>query len=254
MVSGYTGFFPHPLQGCGVHLTGHLESRVLNCRTLGPVNGYYVSVVALCMGALGDEHLGHFRIFDCEPTDYFAEGFVLEGQNRERRCSRSQALQLAMSNGFAAAMEMATGPCFPIPDSEDLACIVYASRAVRHLDRQDLHHLVTASRTRNDALGITGHLLFIDDRFMQYIEGRPTHLELVYFLIRRDPKHEGLIELMREPIAERVYSDWTLAFERPEDPFWHAQAPRLSYEPNCRSAVPAFLSFFRNSLNIPRLV
>jgi len=47
---------------------------------------------------------------------------------------------------------------------------------------------------------------------MQTIEGAPAAIEALYAKIRRDPRHSGLILICDEPVAQRSYGDWSMAF------------------------------------------
>ena len=47
---------------------------------------------------------------------------------------------------------------------------------------------------------------------MQYIEGPPSELSRIYNIIKSDPLHTGLIELMHKPIEHRDFSNWTMAY------------------------------------------
>lgn len=92
----------------------------------------------------------------------------------------------------------------------------------------------------------------IDDRFLQYIEGPQAHIELVYYLIRRDRRHSGIIELIREPIEARAYSGWTLAFEHMDDWAPVHEGPSLMNRTDHKAAIEATFGFFSRTLNLPR--
>ena len=94
----------------------------------------------------------------------------------------------------------------------DLNALVYVSSAVRLLSEAELAHLLDRARARNAREGITGVLLYAQGNFMQYLEGPPSGMATVYDIIKADPLHRGIIELLREPIAAREFSDWAMAF------------------------------------------
>lgn len=93
-----------------------------------------------------------------------------------------------------------------------LEALVYVSTASRSLSTEELQHLLDRARTRNFQEGVTGVLLYSHRNFIQYLEGPPAGIEKVYAIIKADPQHHGLIELMREPIQSREFSDWSMAF------------------------------------------
>lgn len=98
------------------------------------------------------------------------------------------------------------------PGHPDLYAIVYVSTAAREASLNELMHLLDAARRRNEDEGITGLLLYADQRFMQYLEGPASGLSRVYDIIRSHPLHYGLIDLVRQPIAQRQFADWSMAF------------------------------------------
>jgi hypothetical protein len=94
----------------------------------------------------------------------------------------------------------------------DLHAIVYVSTAARPVSLVELMRLLDGARRRNADEGITGVLLYSDTSFMQYLEGPAAGLSRVYDIIKHHPLHHGLIDLVREPIQEREFADWAMAF------------------------------------------
>lgn len=226
---------------------------MINNRILGPINGYYVSVATLALGEFGREHLGVFRLYDREPADHFDVLPLFEQENPQpfRNCAR--AIDAATQRGCSLARSLSPGPCQPRETRTGLSCILYASGAMEDPTRADLQTLVSAARMRNADLGITGHLLMIDGHFMQYLEGPRSHVELVYASIRQDRRHDAMIELVRERIEQRAYSDWTLAFEHVDDLGELRDAPPLLSAADHRSAMGNTMSYFARTLNVPRV-
>jgi hypothetical protein len=93
-----------------------------------------------------------------------------------------------------------------------LHALVYVSTATHSLSENELSHLLDRARTRNSQEGVTGVLLYSHRNFIQYLEGPAAGLEKVYAVIKADPQHQGIIELMREPIESREFLDWSMAF------------------------------------------
>lgn len=96
-----------------------------------------------------------------------------------------------------------------------LQAIVYVSSAVQPLETPQIEHLLERARARNAEYGITGLLLYADGSFMQYIEGPHDALMRVYDIILADPLHRRLIELLREPVAQREFAGWSMAYRTP---------------------------------------
>jgi hypothetical protein len=93
-----------------------------------------------------------------------------------------------------------------------LSCLVYVSSAVREVSQADIDHLLKRAWARNLGHRVSGALLYAAGDFMQYIEGPEAGLAEVYRHIRADPLHTGIIELLREPIAEREFGEWLMAY------------------------------------------
>ena len=96
-----------------------------------------------------------------------------------------------------------------------LLCLVYVSTAHTRLREPELEQLLSLSRARNQLDAVTGVLLYNDGNFMQYLEGPDAALRQTYQRIRADPLHGNLIELLLEPITERVFTTWAMGFARP---------------------------------------
>jgi hypothetical protein len=98
------------------------------------------------------------------------------------------------------------------PIEGGLYAIVYVSTAARPLSLAELHHIQERAQARNLRENITGVLLHSDGTFMQYLEGPASGLYRVYEVIKADPRHYGIVDLVREPIDQREFSGWSMAF------------------------------------------
>jgi hypothetical protein len=96
----------------------------------------------------------------------------------------------------------------------DLHVVVYVSSATHLLQEAEIERLLSRARVRNARAGLTGLLLYSDGSFMQYIEGPREALMRTYAVIRRDPLHHDIDELLNEPLTEREFGDWAMAFKR----------------------------------------
>jgi hypothetical protein len=90
-----------------------------------------------------------------------------------------------------------------------LVRLLYASRsdAVSH---ELIDAILTQSRAKNPALGITGILCHGGDVFMQVLEGGRDVVNRLYNQIAGDPRHREVTLLHFEEIAERRFSGWTM--------------------------------------------
>ena len=72
--------------------------------------------------------------------------------------------------------------------------------------------MLSEARTKNARLGITGHLLYTEEVFVQCIEGSPEAIESMWKSLQRDARHHDLELLARGPLETRRFSDWSMAF------------------------------------------
>jgi Sensors of blue-light using FAD len=81
--------------------------------------------------------------------------------------------------------------------------------------RIELEFIVDASRSRNQALGVTGALLFTGLRFLQIIEGPAPAVALLKEAISRDCRHARVSTLDEGVDGPRRYASWALAYDGP---------------------------------------
>lgn len=191
-------------------------------RIVGPCSGYFVALVDLPQGDVGDLHLGMYRIFGKEPADPFEAGALAEGTTAEPRASRRQALEEAEDAAFEAVARL-PGQAAPAPSRAGLQGVAYVSTAVGPPQARQLEALLCTARERNARLGVTGMLLYEDGQFMQYFEGPAPHVELIYRIIRKSPLHRGIVELMRTRLPQRLFPSWSMAFQPGPCDLWAGQ-------------------------------
>lgn len=98
--------------------------------------------------------------------------------------------------------------------------IIYISRAVRPLNRQELAGLLTDARDRNRRTGVTGLLLYCEGRFLQLIEGPDEAIDCLFAAIGRDSRHREVTLIAREACERRAFATWNMAFEQLTTPEW----------------------------------
>ena len=116
-------------------------------------------------------------------------------------------------------------------DTQTLTSLIYVSAATTPFTRSDLVELLERSRQRNARDGITGLLLHRGGNFIQVLEGPPETVEAAYRRIAADPRHGGMITLLRRTIPAREFGDWAMGFEN------------ISAEAG--DALPGFSNFLR---------
>jgi hypothetical protein len=92
--------------------------------------------------------------------------------------------------------------------------VIYASVAASEFGAPQLAELLEKARAANERLGLTGMLLHCDSdgSFFQVLEGEAEAIEELLRKLRLDKRHSHLTILIREPIAERSFKDWTMGF------------------------------------------
>jgi hypothetical protein len=89
---------------------------------------------------------------------------------------------------------------------------IYASTAASIFSESDIPALLEHARAANGERAITGMLLYIEGGFFQVLEGEVAAVDEVYGRITRDPRHYEITLIVREPIAARDFSEWTMGF------------------------------------------
>ena len=90
--------------------------------------------------------------------------------------------------------------------------LTYVSSASQVLDVPDLVDLLAAVRPRNEERGLTGMLLHSGGNIIQTLEGPDEAVEATFAAIERDPRHHGVLVLLRDQVEERAFPDWSMGF------------------------------------------
>lgn len=90
--------------------------------------------------------------------------------------------------------------------------LVYVSSAATPFGKAELQELLTKSRAKNSALGITGMLLYKDGNFMQMLEGEDNAVRQLFDTIIEDPRHHNSIVVIDEPAEAPYFTDWSMGF------------------------------------------
>ena len=90
--------------------------------------------------------------------------------------------------------------------------LIYLSSATEMFTKEKLLALLEQSRPNNARLGITGILLYSNGNFMQTLEGEEPIVNALFKRIARDPRHQGLLDLIHEEVPQRDFPDWTMGF------------------------------------------
>lgn len=94
----------------------------------------------------------------------------------------------------------------------NLVQLTYSSVASRRFRPSELRELLALSRQHNHELGVTGILLYADGSFFQVLEGATETVEKLFDVIARDKRHRQVTEIIKEPIAQRDFGEWTMGY------------------------------------------
>jgi acylphosphatase len=111
--------------------------------------------------------------------------------------------------------------------------VVYVSAATQLFSKEDLVALMQRCSEQNAQRDLTGLLLYKDGNIMQVLEGPAQNVESLFERIKKDPRHKGVMVLIKEPIPARNFPNWGMAFR-------DLQSRELR-------AIPAYSEF----LNVP---
>lgn len=90
----------------------------------------------------------------------------------------------------------------------DLACLLYLSKATHSFTADELQDLEARASDANALLGITGYLFCDQGKFVQYIEGTPDKVDLLFNRVAGDPRHTVLLDLRASGLRTRRFPVW----------------------------------------------
>lgn len=91
--------------------------------------------------------------------------------------------------------------------------IIYLSQASKKFSVRELVTLLLEARGRNEQCHVTGALVYGAAQFLQVMEGEEEVVADLYQRIARDARHQNLLKLADKAIAQRLFADWSMAFD-----------------------------------------
>lgn len=91
--------------------------------------------------------------------------------------------------------------------------LIYTSLSEAKNARDNVIDILASSEKNNQALSITGLLLFDGDRYIQILEGDTQKVESLFGVIGKDPRHHNLELLHKGAVTERSFENWRMAYE-----------------------------------------
>jgi len=95
--------------------------------------------------------------------------------------------------------------------------LTYVSEPAQEMSFLGLMRLLYHSYLRNTSMGITGALIFENNRFGQVIEGPRPQIEDLWEKIQKDTRHKNIHLIDSRPIDQRSFSKWTMVFQGSEE-------------------------------------
>ncbi|PYY37832.1 hypothetical protein DEJ16_05720 [Curtobacterium sp. MCJR17_055] len=108
-------------------------------------------------------------------------------------------------------------PAPPRPGRPTVRTLVYTSTQTRPISDSELAQILAVGREKNTRLGITGMLAHRDSNCIGIIEGEDDVVHQRFEQIRLDPRHTNVRVLCDDPVQQRSFPDWSMAFQ-PLDP------------------------------------
>ena len=107
--------------------------------------------------------------------------------------------------------------------STGLYFLLYISETVTPLSPPQLDKLLQRTRINNAEAGITGCLLYENERFMQMLEGERSAVLETFERIRDNPLHTRVRLVMQGPARRRIFTHWSMLL--PDDTAARRHAP-----------------------------
>lgn len=93
---------------------------------------------------------------------------------------------------------------------QPLMTLTYRSRAAEAMTLEGLQHLRDVSAARNRMEGVTGVVLYDNQRFFQWLEGPPDSVARVWSSISRDPRHTDIEAISVHAAPTRLFGQWDM--------------------------------------------
>ncbi|HET6150885.1 MAG TPA: BLUF domain-containing protein [Polyangia bacterium] len=96
--------------------------------------------------------------------------------------------------------------------AESCTEIIYASASRQPFSPRQLTELLAKARASNQALAVSGLLLYHQGSFLQVLEGEDSVLSALYERITKDPRHHRCMVVKRSTVMQRSFADWSMGF------------------------------------------
>lgn len=96
-----------------------------------------------------------------------------------------------------------------------LSQLVYVSnRNKNNSSENEIESILEACKRNNPDLGITGALLYSNQKFLQLVEGKNDVVMGLYDKIKKDSRHQNCVMLSYTPIKEKTFPSWHMGSKK----------------------------------------
>lgn len=95
--------------------------------------------------------------------------------------------------------------------------LLYVSYATQKFSLEELESLWKMSARKNVSLGLTGMLLYMNNRFIQVIEGEKSRVQQLYERISSDKRHRDTMVILEGILEEKNFKNWSMGFYHLDD-------------------------------------
>lgn len=94
----------------------------------------------------------------------------------------------------------------------DLVHCIYSSAETVEFSTEEIFELLEVAKANNAKVGVTGMLLYEKGSFFQVLEGEPSAVDALLEKIEKDERHNQVVRIIYEAIAERDFGEWTMGY------------------------------------------
>ena len=125
--------------------------------------------------------------------------------------------------------------------------VIYISKAAYEFSASELHELAAVAARKNQLQGITGALLFIDNCFIQVIEGEEHPMSDLLAKLEADARHHDIRIISDQLEESRHFADWSMGLiSTPEE-----ERPKVTRELRSVSKITNGEKAFDTSMPMP---
>jgi Sensors of blue-light using FAD len=94
--------------------------------------------------------------------------------------------------------------------------IIYVSQATKPLAQSELRELVITASKNNMREDITGALMYLENWFVQILEGFDGPITLMLERIEADHRHKNMRIISDKELDHRFFEDWSMGYVEPD--------------------------------------